>query len=638
MEISYFERVAYGEPADFRMFKERIDTILANLENMNVIDDIMEIYNVTEYIENIDAVDGLLEQDMAQYRTHLPSLKRKIGAYFANITSDNFDEQIKVMDTRFARDFWCVMSSFKKFEKITHEKFKGYLDENPHHVKDILTQKFLAKQFSDVIFQHLLEKTDTVQFIISSLLERKRRPQSDVYIKQIFLSEQLRALYIAYIESDQPNINMLKLIRVSQNDKQIGLDDEVRLLAKRKERILIDVLSKSPSAIHTDEKMGVSFRDADKISELITEDGDKIIVYDRRWIRENTDYPTLLNNFIYMFEYTDLQFRSSFPINKNQISAFEDAFTVKGIKTYQDSAIFSMMMRFCSLQMRAYLAELEYIKVDIESIFKWFFEEYLPSEFLVSGFSYNVPSTGTTYLEKCKNIASEMERVLKQYRLYSTHGTIDAELFEMSSEHIKFEHLTSLQEKKYVYAKSEQVLHCAYDLFSNQMLCFSDDGSLHGYDNFYEALLDLGKIDKSLLARDFQAEALKRLLSFGAIVDENGFYSINNPQAKVLKQLFEKEALCYNYCKSLQSILDVLISSGDLSNENTLFSIPEQQYLDFVLNKAKYSDGLDLRNKYSHGTTSTNEAEHLENYLEFLKIMVLIIIKINEEFCLKFPK
>ncbi len=636
MEISYFERVAYREPAVFWVFKERLDTILANFDNMHLIDDIMEIYNVVEYIENIDAIDGMLEQDKLQYRTHLSSLKRKIGAYFANITSDNFDEQIKIIDTHYARDFWCIMCSFKKIEGITHEKFKSYLDENPHHVNDILTQKDLSKRFSDVIYRHLLEQPYAIRFIISSLFERQRQPQPTEYIRQTFSSEQLKALFIAYIESERPHINMLKLLRVSQNDMQVGLDDEVRLMAKRKEQVLIDELSKSASAIHTDGKIGVSFRDADNISELITENGDKIIVYDRRWIYENTDYPTLLNNFIYMFGYTDLHFRSTFPINRHQISALEDVFTVKGIKTYRDSTTFSMMSDFCSLQLRGYLVELQRINVDIESIFKWFFEVYLLSEFAVTGFSYNTPSAGTSYLEKCKNIASEMERVLKQYRLYSKYGTIDAELFEMSSEHIIFSQLISLQEKKYVYAKNEQVIRCANDLFSNQMLCFSDDGSLNGYEIFCEALLALGKIDKKLLDRNFQQEALQRLISFGAISDMDGFYTINNPQAVVLRHLFDKGVLCYNYCESLQNILDDLMERGDLSEGKTLFSIPEQQYLDFILNKATYSDGLDLRNKYSHGTTSTSEAKHFENYLEFLKIMVLIIIKINEEFCLKF--
>ena len=87
MEISYFERVAYREPAVFWVFKERLDTILANLDNMYSIDDIMEIYNVVEYIENIDAIDGMPEQDKLQYRTHLSSLKRTIGEYFSNITA-----------------------------------------------------------------------------------------------------------------------------------------------------------------------------------------------------------------------------------------------------------------------------------------------------------------------------------------------------------------------------------------------------------------------------------------------------------------------------------------------------------------------------------------------------------------------
>lgn len=638
MELSYYERVAYREPTLFWAFKERIDAVLSNLDNIHSIDDIMEIYNIAKYIENIDSIDGMLEQDKPRYRTHLPSLKQKVGTYFANITANNFDEQIKIMDTNNARDFWCIMCSFKKIEGITNEKFRSYLDENPHHVDDILAQKDLSKRFSDIIYQHLLDQPYAIRFIISYLFERQRQPQSTVYIRQTFSPEQLKELYIAYIESEHPHINMLKLLRISQNDMQIGLDDEVRLLAKRKERVLIDALSQSASAIHTDGKIGVSFRDADKISELISEDGDKIIVYDRRWIHENTDYPTLLNNFIYMFGYTDLHFRSSFPINKHQISALEDIFTVKGIKTYRDSTTFSIMSDFCSLQMRGYIAELQRIKVDIESIFKWFFEEYLPNEFSVSGFSYNIPSTGTSYLEKCKNIASEMERVLKQYRLYSKYGTIDSELFEMSSEHIIFSQLTSLQESKYVYANSEQVLQCANDLFSNRMMCFSDDGSLNEYENFSEALLALGKINTKLLNRNFQQEAIQRLISFGAITDTDGFYTINTPQAVILKHLFDKEVLCYNYCKSLQNILNDLIASGDLCEGKTLFSLPEQQYLDFILNKATYSDGLDLRNKYSHGTTSTNEVKHYENYLEFLKIMVLIIIKINEEFCLKFPE
>lgn len=43
MEITYFERVAYREPAVFWVFKERIDNILASFDNIRSIDD-MKIF------------------------------------------------------------------------------------------------------------------------------------------------------------------------------------------------------------------------------------------------------------------------------------------------------------------------------------------------------------------------------------------------------------------------------------------------------------------------------------------------------------------------------------------------------------------------------------------------------------------
>ena len=79
------------------------------------------------------------------------------------------------------------------------------------------------------------------------------------------------------------------------------------------------------------------------------------------------------------------------------------------------------------------------------------------------------------------------------------------------------------------------------------------------------------------------------------------------------------------------------MSAEDIRYENTLFSKPEQDYLNYVLNKSEFSNGLDLRNRYSHDTCSLDEKTQSQDYLELLKIMVFIIIKINEEFCINNP-
>ena len=65
-----------------------------------------------------------------------------------------------------------------------------------------------------------------------------------------------------------------------------------------------------------------------------------------------------------------------------------------------------------------------------------------------------------------------------------------------------------------------------------------------------------------------------------------------------------------------------------------MLSRPESRYFDFYLNKTDFSDGLDLRNKYIHDTGSLDEKTQTHDYYTLLKLMIILIIKINEDFCL----
>ena len=70
--------------------------------------------------------------------------------------------------------------------------------------------------------------------------------------------------------------------------------------------------------------------------------------------------------------------------------------------------------------------------------------------------------------------------------------------------------------------------------------------------------------------------------------------------------------------------------------ENSLFSKPECDYFNYYLNRASFNNGLNLRNNYSHGTQPNGDKDeniHKSNYMIFLRIVILIIIKINDELC-----
>lgn len=63
-----------------------------------------------------------------------------------------------------------------------------------------------------------------------------------------------------------------------------------------------------------------------------------------------------------------------------------------------------------------------------------------------------------------------------------------------------------------------------------------------------------------------------------------------------------------------------------------MLSKSEWEYFDYVLNKAEFSNGLDLRNRYIHDTNSLDEQQQQNDYIVLLKMFIILVIKINEEF------
>ncbi len=132
---------------------------------------------------------------------------------------------------------------------------------------------------------------------------------------------------------------------------------------------------------------------------------------------------------------------------------------------------------------------------------------------------------------------------------------------------------------------------------------------------------------------EYQKTNIDKLIANDVIIIENEVIHLNPYIVKLVYEFYHKEVICYNYSKC--EILDQWIAENKVSNDSKLFSRNESNYINFMLNQAEFSNGLDLRNRYTHDTCSTNEKVHQNDYFMLLKIMILFVIKINEEFCLK---
>lgn len=598
------------------------------------VNDILELCNVKRYFDanlHLERWGKVTLEDYAQIVKTIPAI---LGKFCASLSDENFIQVCKEVDCEYASDFWEMVSDYKVYRRISSEVMNSLLDEKNGATWHVLHQRSIVCYFGQVLTDHLIKNKSSAKWLISHYLEEHEDKKKTMYFPKEFTQKLRTQVLLAYIEQENPDSNYLTLLANAQSTAEFPLDDRLRLKARKKNDLMRDK--------HFSNQVGMSF--GVEISFKSIPDGsveasmrDNICysAYSHEWIEENRDYATLLNNFIYLFGYVDRAGRCCFTSLKNEMGTLERLVGLHGRKDYIHGIAFKVKDMQSVLQMEAYRHELQRYGIKIEELIKWFFEIYLKEEFGAEGFSYSPPSDGTTYAEKCKLTAISIDGVLKQYRLYSEDGYVDRELLEMSSGHVVFSDLNSLGHNKYAYIASDAFMKEAALLYSDQSVMTYTEKTGDRYDTLPEMLLK-----ENMTIDDFegyQQDVVKWLIERGAVlVEENGFLRVEKFRALVLRDLFKNEVLCpHCFDAELQTKIDGYVAAGDLRYENTLFSKPEQDYLNYMLNKSEFSNGLDLRNKYSHDTCSLDEKVQINDYLELLKILVLVVIKINEELCLK---
>ena len=136
----------------------------------------------------------------------------------------------------------------------------------------------------------------------------------------------------------------------------------------------------------------------------------------------------------------------------------------------------------------------------------------------------------------------------------------------------------------------------------------------------------------------YQIQSIKWLTEVGSVyLDEQKQVQPSFLRVFILKDLYEHDVICPVYYQADSKVIEQMVLNNDLRYGSTLFSEPEQEYLNYQLNKSQFSNGLDLRNKYAHSSYPKEESVQQEDYIRLLRAMILLIVKINEEFCLKYP-
>ena len=635
-------RVKYYSTNDLSagFYLKRIEDIICNfvVEKKRVdINEIIELYNIQQFFHNRIYSIHWTKQQLNDYSEIVSDFSKVIGKFFSGINIDTIESMFDTIYYDYRNDFWKLIEKYKVYDKISVEQFRKIILNKHFILNDVLKCKNIVKKFSGEIITYMEKNPFCAEIILSYYLEKHDRNIESLYFPVELSNEKKTLILDKYIASNSSNINYLKLIFESNSTNNLRLPDRLKLKAKRKYDEEIETLFKEGTGFEYGAKVSFSNK-IDEEFKFETDDNRILsVLYSAKWIKENLDYPTLLNNFIYLFGYTDLQFRSLHVSRESQMSIIEKVLGIKGRKEYPTGIAFQQIQMLAQLQMIGYCNELEKYNIFLEDIIEWFFCNYLEEEFNVKGFCFNKSSHTVSYLEKCRNIAAEFDNILKRFKIYCEDGEIDDELLHISTEHIFIKDIPSMLSNKYIYP-------CGNDYQTISNLLFSDQSIIHylpklsnNYNSFY-CLLEKENVYYDMF-EDYQIPSIDWLIDHNIIkIDNKKRIMPYWEKIKILNELYQHDVVCFSYMKKYQSIIMELNKMGLVQFSSSLFSRPEQDYYNYLFNKSEFDNGLDIRNSYTHGTQRVDENQNKQDYFIFLRIMILIVIKINEEFCLKYPK
>ena len=610
-----------------------LDSDLSDLDCSDI-NQVIELYNISEYF---DAGLALKQWDNLQIEKYKGICEKEIlsiiGRFFSHISDENMLSVLERVEMGYHDEFWELFERYRLCNRISETTINYALNDGNVHIRCILKRKKIVQAYNQFLTGYLRMHPEYASLIIQEYLVKT--DQGKLYFPSELTPADKVKMVEEYIDLPDASPGLVGLIENAQSSSDLPVDDHLKLKARRAYQKWRKEHLNQQVGIGFD--ISVRFRDTEEDVNYSFKDASIEFVYGTKWIEENMDCPTLMNNLIYLFWLVDHWFRCVLVSLPNQLSVLERFIGVKGKKEYLTGSTFHCLDVISSTQIMGYQSVLINQGIRLETLFKWFFETYLLNEFGVSGFSYDAPSEASSLLEKCMALARAMDSSLKQFRMYCRDATIDRELFEISSGHVLFNSIPSMQSCKYVYAKSQDIKNEMYNCYSDQSMLTYNRKTKGEYENLPRMVSSIELMPEDF--EDYQKPRIEYLVQRGLLIQQNsGCLEINGARAFILRELFSNEVICCSYCTDeIKGMIDQLVQSGDLEVENTLFSKPEQDYYNYMLNRSCFCNGLDLRNRYIHGTNSNDEKEMERDYVELLKLSAIMVIKINEEFCLKFP-
>jgi hypothetical protein len=613
---------------------EKLLNNFSSEQNFNF-NDLLEFYNIKLHFDNDLFLTKWSKSDKERYNQITEKTWETLKHRLLKICDQNVDEIFSDLNYNYKNNLWDLINKLSIYKNISHSTFSDILKKYSYQVNYILQQKNIVLKFNAVIRDFLLTYKNSAEILLSQFEEKKvDKKNLKYYFPKSLSLEDKEDIISNYLEREDSNLSYVRLVEKSKSSNELKLSDKTRYKAKKKaEEQNNEILEKGHTwnirvqgGLSKDQEEPVVFKNENGLIE---------VTYSEKYLNGIDNQVNLFNVFKHLFNYTDETSLICLVSKTSELDVMERVMGVKSKNEYEVGQVFKKKEILSILQLHLIENYLKRKDSGIEQLINLFFShinELIEPNKLI----FQVRVSDSPELDKICTLLPAFDFLLKQYKNLAEDGNINIELLQLSSKPIGFSQINSQNKTKYIYS-NDNLIHQLKHIF------FSDQSHMYYTKTFgtkHTNLFDL--LTKETVTLDdfenYQKDTIQSLIKDGylKINTENKVEIDKITIIYIIRELHRNESLNYwHYPKFIRDEIDLLIKDKKLLNESTLLSKEEVKYFNFHLNQKIYTNGYDLRNKYSHGTNTQSEQKHKNDYFLILKIIILTLLKIEDDIIIK---
>lgn len=629
VEILHFDTndLAYAYYAEMSidlLFSQNLDS-LALIDEDLTLNQVICLSEASQYIQDGLQMQWLDADKRTKARDLLTQARRVIGTKLGSLTTEILSQETPSLSALYHA---CFISTLVEFNSpiLNDKSIIHILKSSGFHLRDLLqTQKFVNR-----LDPELSEAFPSFPEAAEVLLSAELRGDSDnsLFIPKGIDSKTKRSLIDKYVASENANPNYLQMISTAPSNSQSWVTPQSRYLAHNRNKLTWDRYFEENSGISLNLQVSLD-PELEGIVETDFSSGCFSFRISTAYLLESMDYPSILNNFIYVFGMTHPDGTLRWPSSQSEYTLV-DHIRFWGDAEYRDTVCFQLRSDFYLLAIAAYSRFLKSQEIELESVVAWFFQDYLVEEFGIENFAFEPTQPSLPTRARTRELLAKLENIFRQFTQLCHRGEINPSMTSFYNDPIKPSEIPSLLPKK-TAELTEKGATIAAALFSDQsILTYLDADS--SAETFIELIsqhqiniADFAPLQQGVI-RELEKELVLRVEPDGEI----GLAS-KNEVAMLRTAWVQGSVQRHAPTDSRLPLTEALIQRSLLVNKEGFFTSSEADFYNYVLNRI-FTNGLNIRNKYAHGNEGTpDENEQLTDYFRVLLLTIGMVIKINDE-------